>query len=84
MITKSQLIKDRIPPIIFDKYGGVNVVLALQKDTNYCETNLYIPKWQIVNTSYYGAHADKYEGWIELENVQPPKELLEKEFGDQP
>jgi len=70
-----------LPPVIKDKYDGVNVVLALLKDDQYCASNLYIPKWTVVNTLYYIANAEDYEGWVELEDLNPPEELLQECYG---
>lgn len=74
-IKQSDLITDRLPEIR-EVNGYTNVVLALWKDENYCETNTYIPKWQICNTEYYAEHPDEFQGWIELEDIFPPKELM--------
>jgi hypothetical protein len=50
--------------------------LAIRSDTQYDKTNTYLPKWDVVNTVYYNAHKDKFDGWIELEDHFPPKEML--------
>lgn len=77
-ITKEHLntpFNSQIPIDVRVTNGHTNVVLALWKDSNYCESNTYIPKWQVVNAEYYNANRDKYEGWIDLEDQLPPKEL---------
>ena len=74
-IKQSDIITDRLPEIR-EVDGYTNVVLALWKDVNYCESNTYIPKWHIVNTKYYNTHPEAYQGWIELEDDFPPKELM--------
>ena len=74
-IKQSDIITDRLPEIR-ESNGYTNVVLALWKDKNYCESNTYIPKWQICNTAYYNLHPDEFQGWIELEDDFPPKELM--------
>jgi hypothetical protein len=51
--------------------GYTNVVLCLRKDSLYCESNTYIPKWDISNVAYYLNNKDDYEGWIELEDINP-------------
>lgn len=81
MITKNQL-KTNLPKVISDKYGCVNVVLALRKDSTYCKSNLYLPKWCVVNTAYYNQNSKDYEGWIGLENCKPD-EMLKIVFGEQ-
>ena len=73
-IKKSDL-NTKTPPKERIKYGYTNVVLAVWKDSNYCESNTYIPKWQVVNTVYYNTNKDNYEGWIDLEYLIPPVEL---------
>lgn len=70
-ITK-EMLQPGIPPEK-NKRGFVNVVLAVWKDSNYCKTNTYIPKWMICNTVYYKKHADEFEGWIDLEFLIPPE-----------
>lgn len=62
-------IQTGLPPKRKKKDGSVNVVLAIWKRSNYCETNTYIPRWQVVNTEYYHKNSDEYEGWIELEDL---------------
>lgn len=77
-ITKQLLntqFNSQIPIDVRVTNGYTNVVLALWKDSNYCESNTYLPKWQVVNAEYYNANRDKYEGWIDLEDQLPPKEL---------
>ena len=74
-IKQSDIITDRLPEIR-EVDGYTNVVLALWKDENYCESNTYIPKWHIVITKYYNTHPEAYQGWIELEDDFPPKELM--------
>jgi len=77
-ITKADLntqFNSQIPIDVRVTNGYTNVVLALWKDSNYCESNTYLPKWQVVNAEYYNANRDKYEGWIDLEDQLPPKEL---------
>lgn len=63
------MIRTDLPPIIHYKDGSVNMVLAVWKKDNYCETNQCIPRWQICNTEYYNTHPNEYDGWIELENI---------------
>ena len=69
MIDITQL-QTGLPPIRHLADGGVNVVLAVWKLKNYeCGTNKYISRWHVVNTVYYNAHPDEYQGWIELEDL---------------
>jgi len=74
-IKQTDIITDRLPEIR-EVDGYTNVVLALWKDENYCEENTYIPKWQISNANYYNSHPHEFQGWIELEDDFPPKELM--------
>lgn len=69
-ITK-EMIQTGLPPKRRKK-GFVNVVLAIWKDSNYCRTNTYIPKWMVCNTAYYHKNPDQFEGWIDLEFLIPP------------
>ena len=73
-IKQSDLITDRLTEIR-EVNGYTNVVLALLKDENYCESNAYIPKWQVCNTAFYNNHPEQYQGWIELEDHFPPIEF---------
>lgn len=72
MIRKEDIIKDRLPDIIYAEDGGVNVVLALNSEKIYCATNTYMPRWTVVNTAYYNKNPQEFDGWIELENVPTP------------
>jgi hypothetical protein len=71
MIDRTQLRTD-LPPIIETK-GYTNCVLACCKPEYYCESNTYLPCWQVANAVWYNEHAEDYLGWIELENVLPPE-----------
>lgn len=73
-ITKD-MIRTDLPPVLELEDGCTNTVLALMKDSGYCETNLYIPRWQVCNTKWYCANKGMYEGWIELENILLPQEF---------
>lgn len=75
-ILKSQINSNDILPCVREHKGHVNCVLAVRSDTQYDKTNTYLPKWDVVNTVYYNAHKDKFEGWIDLEDQLPPKEIL--------
>lgn len=75
-ILKSHINPNTEKPSVRENKGNTNVVLALWKDSNYCESNTYLPKWQVVNTMYYNAHPEKFEGWIDLEDALPPEHLL--------
>jgi len=61
------------------KCGYINSVLAYSSKNN---ENIKYPRfngceWTISNTAYYCCNMDKFDGWIELEDVIP--EIL---FGD--
>lgn len=75
-ILKSHINTNDTPPPVREHNGHVNLVLAIRSDTQYDRSNTYIPKWDVVNTVYYNAHKDKFEGWIELEDSFPPDHLL--------
>jgi hypothetical protein len=75
-ILRSQINPNTTLPAIREYKGSVNCVLAIRSDTQYDKTNTYMPKWDVVNTVYYNAHKDKFDGWIELEDAFPPDELL--------
>lgn len=75
-IFKSQINSNQTPPIVKEHSGHVNRVLAIRKDTKYDKTNTYMPNWDVVNTIYYNAHKDSFEGWIELEASLPADSLL--------
>jgi hypothetical protein len=75
-ILKEQLNKNIDVPPIRESNGYVNCVLALKADSQYDETNTYMSKWEVVNTVYYHANKNRFEGWIELEDVLPPREFL--------
>ena len=68
-VIRANQIQTGLPPKRKKRDGSVNVVLAIWKRSNYCKTNTYIPRWQVVNTEYYHKNADEYEGWIELEDL---------------
>jgi hypothetical protein len=70
-ILKSQINNNDILPCIREHNGSVNCVLAIRADSQYDETNTYLPKWEVVNTVYYNNHPEKFDGWIELEDVHP-------------
>ena len=58
-ITKADLntqFNSQIPIDVRVTNGYTNVVLALWKDSNYCKSNTYLPKWQVVNADYYNAN----------------------------
>lgn len=55
--------------------GYTSVVLALRKPEFYIRSNTYLPAWTVVNTEYYSLHSDDYVGWIELEDILPPREV---------
>jgi len=74
-ILKSQVNNNDILPRIREHNGYVNRVLAIRSDTQYDSSNTYAPKWDVVNTVYYNAHKDKFDGWIELEDAFPPDEF---------
>jgi len=76
-ILKSQINSNETSPLIKEYKGSVNCVLAIRKDTQYDKSNTYLPKWEVVNTVFYNAHKDKFEGWIELEDIFPPDHLLD-------
>lgn len=59
-----------LPPRRKLKGGAVNVVLALWNRKNYCQSNQYIPRWQVVNTAYYHANPHEFDGWIDLEDQE--------------
>lgn len=69
MIKRTELRTD--DPILTVTDGFTNVVLCMLKDSYYCESNTYIPKWMISNVAYYLKNKDMFEGWIELENINP-------------
>lgn len=75
-ILKANINPNKELPIIQETKGYTNCVLALYKDSYYCESNTYLPKWQVVNTEYYNKYPDQFEGWIDLEDALPPKHLL--------
>lgn len=75
-ILKSEINSNETSPAIREYKGYVNCVLAIRADTQYDKANTYLPKWDVVNTVYYNAHKDKFEGWIELEDAIPPDEVL--------
>lgn len=61
-----------LPEVKYDaKTRAVNSVLALWKMENYDETNTYLSPWHITNTVFYLRNRDKYEGWVELEEIHP-------------
>jgi len=68
-ITKENL-KNGLAPILY-KDGYVNSVLAIRKDSFYCDSNTYIGKWDCPNTEWYNKHIEDYEGYIELEFLTP-------------
>jgi len=70
-ILKSQINNNDILPCIREYKGSVNCVLAIRADSQYDETNTYLPKWEVVNVVYYNNHPDKFDGWIELEDIYP-------------
>lgn len=74
-ILLSQLNPNTTLPQVKEDKGCVNVILCLRKDSQYDNTNTYIPKWDVVNTVYYNTHKDSFEGWIELEDSFPPDHL---------
>jgi hypothetical protein len=76
IILQSQINRNISLPEVRDYKGSVNVVLCLRKDSQYDATNTYLPKWEVVNTVYYNANHDKFEGWIELEDAFPQDHLL--------
>lgn len=76
-ILQSQINSNVTSPLIKESKGGVNCVLAVRKDTCYDKSNTYLPKWEVVNTVFYNAHKDSFEGWLELEDIFPPDDLLE-------
>jgi len=73
-ITKQHLNTQHLPNVKITN-GHTNVVLALWKNSNYCESNTYLPKWQVVNATYYNYNNKDFEGWIDLEDQLPQKEL---------
>jgi hypothetical protein len=75
-ILKAQINRNETLPPVREYKGYVNCVLAIRSDTQYDKTNTYIPKWDVVNTVYYNAHKDKFEGWIDLEDALPPEDIL--------
>jgi hypothetical protein len=75
-ILKSQINNNDTLPEIRECKGHINCVLAIRSNTQYESTNTYIPKWDVVNAVYYNIHKDKFEGWIDLEDQLPPKEIL--------
>lgn len=75
-ILKTHINPNKELPIIQEINGYTNCVLALYKDSYYCESNTYLPKWQVVNTEYYNKYPDQFEGWIDLEDAPPPAHLL--------
>lgn len=73
MIKKSDLKTGKAPEIVAQD-GSVNVLLVLRVDDFYTERddpndNWYIPNWTVSNASYYNAHMDEFQGYIELEKV---------------
>ena len=80
-ITRDMLRTD-LPSVREDKSGGCNCVLAVWRRTIYDDSNTYIPRWTISNTEYYEVNADKFEGWIDLEDLVSsymPDNVLEVE-----
>lgn len=75
-VFRSQLNPNTTLPEERNSMGCVNVVLAVRKDNQYDESNTYLPKWDVVNAVYYNINFDKFEGWVDLEDILPPKELL--------
>lgn len=63
------MLRTDLPPVRTDRCGGCNCVLAVWKRTNYDDTNTYMGRWMTSNTEYYRLNADKFEGWIELEDL---------------
>jgi len=74
-ILKSHINSNEVLPCIREHNDSVNCVLAIRADSEYDETNTYLPKWEVVNTVYYNKHPDKFDGWIELEDCHALKEL---------
>lgn len=71
-ILRSQINCNETLPPIREHGGCVNRVLAVRADSKYDNNNADNPKWDVVNTVYYNAHKDDFEGWIELEDSLPP------------
>lgn len=65
MITKQNL-KTGSAPLI-EKNGWVNGVLVLLKNSQYCQCNTNMGKWQVSNVVWYNNNLENYEGYIELE-----------------
>ena len=49
------------------------MLLALNSDVIYCfdGSNSYIPKWTVCNSEFYNLNMDKFDGWIQLEDIIP-------------
>lgn len=80
MIITREMLRTDLPPVLTDSTGGCNVVLGCLKRKCYDDSNTYISRWQTSNTVWYRAHADDYEGWIELEDLissYMPENVLE-------
>lgn len=60
-------------PEIIETEGYANCVLALVKPDYYTRENTYIPAWNVVNTVYYCKNSDLYQGWVELQQILPPR-----------
>jgi hypothetical protein len=81
MIIKRSMLRHDLPTERCKPDGGVNCVLALRSDSQYCATNTYLPKWMTSNVAYYLAHPEEFEGYIELEDVDTP-EFLDEDIED--
>lgn len=68
-ITKDML-KTGLPKLKTYSDGRVNCVLAVNNDSIYTESNLYMPKWCVVNVAYYRKHPKEFDGYIELEDIR--------------
>ena len=79
IINREMLRTDKPEKKILDD-GCVNCVLALWSEDVFCDSNLYLPRWTICNVSYYLAHIEEFDGWIEIENILLPEKFwAEKE-----
>lgn len=64
IITEDRLRHD-LPPMLYDKDGGINFVVALQKPGRYPEIT---SPWMTTNTAYYCANQEDFVGWMEIEH----------------
>jgi len=69
MITRQQLRTDL--PIVTERNGYTNSVLALRSPNSYDKENTYCGPWDVVNTQWYHNNKEMYLGWVELEDIQP-------------